>query len=136
RGLARADAAALSAPPLRPRGRHRRCHPLPRQRRSLVRDRRRAARRRRLHRGLVQHRDSDGVDRRFGSGWISGMLSVAFAGLGYGGVLCLLFPWRLTTPDARPLYPLSLVRALIHAFLVAGFGLGVLSVLLRRRDPK
>ena len=84
----------------------------------------------------MQHRDSDGVDRRFGSGWISGMLSVAFAGLGYGGVLCLLFPWLLTTPDARPLYPLSLVRALIHAFLVAGFGLGVLSVLLRRRDPK
>jgi len=84
----------------------------------------------------VQHRDSDGVDRRFGSGWISGMLSVAFAGLGYGGVLCLLFPWLLTTPDARPLYPLALVRVLIHAFLVAGFGLGALSVVLRRRDPK
>jgi len=64
------------------------------------------------------------------------MLSVTFAGLGYGGVLCLLFPWLLTTPDARPLYPLPLVRGLIHAFLVAGFGLGVLSVLLRRRDPK
>ena len=57
-----------------------------------------------------------GVDRPFGSGWISGMLSVAFAGLGYGGVLCLLFPWLLTTPDARPVYPLSLMRALIHAW--------------------
>jgi sterol desaturase/sphingolipid hydroxylase (fatty acid hydroxylase superfamily) len=44
-----------------------------------------------------------------------------------------VFPWLLTTPDARPLYPLPLVRLLIHAFLVAGFGLGVLSVLLRRR---
>ena len=84
----------------------------------------------------MQPRDSDGVDRRFGSGWISGMLSVAFAGLGYGGVLCLLFPWLLTTPDARALYPLPVVRALIHAFLVAGFGLGVLSVVLRRREPK
>ncbi|HTO11133.1 MAG TPA: sterol desaturase family protein [Candidatus Binatia bacterium] len=60
------------------------------------------------------------------------MLSVTFAGLAYGGVLCLLFPWLLTTPDARPLYPLPIVRLLIHAFLVAGFGLGVLSVLLRR----
>ena len=29
------------------------------------------------------------------------MLSVTFAGLGYGGVLCLLFPWLLTTPDAE-----------------------------------
>jgi sterol desaturase/sphingolipid hydroxylase (fatty acid hydroxylase superfamily) len=78
----------------------------------------------------------DGVDRRFGSGWISGMLSVTFSGLGYGGVLCLLFPGLLTTPDARPLYPLGLVRALIHAFLVAGFGLGALSVLLRRHAPR
>jgi len=77
-----------------------------------------------------------GYDTRFGSGWISGTLSIAFAGLGYGGVLCLLFPWLLTTPDARGLYPLPLVRALIHALLVAGFGLGVLSVLLRRREPK
>jgi len=76
------------------------------------------------------------VDTRFGSGWISGMLSVAFAGLGYGGVLCLLFPGLLTTPDARLLYPLPLVRFLIHALLVAGFGLGVLSVLLRRREPR
>lgn len=58
---------------------------------------------------------------------------MTFAGLAYGGVLCLRFPWLLTTPDARPLYPLSVVRLLIHAFLVAGFGLGVLSVLLRRR---
>jgi lathosterol oxidase len=73
-----------------------------------------------------------GVGTRFGSGWISGVLSVTFSGLGYGAVLCLLFPWLLTTPEARALYPLVVVRALIHALLVAGFGLGVLSVLLRR----
>ena len=72
------------------------------------------------------------LDRRFGSGWISGELTVTFSSLAYGGVLCLMFPWLLTTPDARPLYPLGLVRGLIHAFLVAGFGLGVLSALLRR----
>jgi sterol desaturase/sphingolipid hydroxylase (fatty acid hydroxylase superfamily) len=74
-----------------------------------------------------------GVGTKFGSGWISGVLSVTFAAIGYGGVLCLLFPWLLTTPDARRLYPLALVRLAIHALLVAGFGLGVLSVLLRRR---
>ncbi len=72
-----------------------------------------------------------GTGTRFGSGWLSGVLSVALAALGGGAVLCLLFPWLLTTPDARALYPLPLVRALIHAFLVAGFGLGVLSVALR-----
>ena len=81
-------------------------------------------------------RPDDRLDTRFGSGWISGVLSVVLSALGYGGVLCLLFPWLLTTPDARPLYPLAVVRFLIHAFLVAGFGLGVLSVLLRRREPR
>jgi lathosterol oxidase len=81
----------------------------------------------------VSARLGAGRGRAFGSGWISGVLSVTFSGLGYGGVLCLLFPDALTTPAARPLYPMALVRALIHAFLVAGFGLGVLSVVLRRR---
>ncbi len=75
----------------------------------------------------------EGRGRRFGSGWISGTLAVTFGALGYGGVLCLLFPDLLTTPEARPLYPMALVRFLIHAFLVAGFVLGALSVLLRRR---
>ena len=74
-----------------------------------------------------------GRGRAFGSGWISGVLSVMLAGLAYGGVLCLLFPDALTTPAARPLYPMGLVHALIHVFLVAGFGLGVLSIVLRRR---
>jgi sterol desaturase/sphingolipid hydroxylase (fatty acid hydroxylase superfamily) len=73
-----------------------------------------------------------GEGTRFGSGWISGVLAVTFAGLAAGGVLCLLFPWLLTTPDARGHYPLGVVRFLIYAFLVAGFGLGTLSVLLRR----
>jgi sterol desaturase/sphingolipid hydroxylase (fatty acid hydroxylase superfamily) len=61
------------------------------------------------------------------------VLAVTFAGLAYGGVLCLMFPWLLTIPDARSLYPLPLVRLLIHAFLVAGFGLGALSTLLSHR---
>jgi lathosterol oxidase len=74
-----------------------------------------------------------GTGHGFGSGWISGMLSVLAGALGYGAVLCLLFPDLLTTPDARPLYPLVVVRWLVHSLLVIGFGLGVLSVLLRRR---
>src|SRR5512145_2524714 len=68
----------------------------------------------------------------FGSGWISGVLAVTFAALAFGGVLCLLFPWLLTTPDARGHYPLDVVRFLIYAFLVAGFVLGALSAILRR----
>ena len=74
-----------------------------------------------------------GYDTRFGGGWISGVLAVAFGVLGVGGVLCLRFPALLTTPDARGYYPLELFRFLIHLFLVAAFGLGVLSVVLSRR---
>jgi len=73
-----------------------------------------------------------GVGTRFGSGWISGVLGVMFSALAGGGVLCLLYPSWLTTPNARGFYPLEIVRFLIYAFLVAGFGLGTLSLLLRR----
>ena len=74
-----------------------------------------------------------GYDPRFGRGFVSGVFAVALAALGFGGVLCLRFPSLLTTPDARALYPLDLVRFLIHLHLVAGFGLGVLSIVLSRR---
>jgi lathosterol oxidase len=74
-----------------------------------------------------------GTGHRFGSGWISGVLAVTCAALGYGGVLCLLFPSWLTTPSARALYPLDAIRFLIYLMLVAGFVLGALSVVLRRR---
>jgi lathosterol oxidase len=73
-----------------------------------------------------------GAGTRFGSGWISGVLAVILAALAAGGVLCLRFPALLTMPDARGYYPLGVVRFLIYACLIAGFGLGTLSALLRR----
>jgi sterol desaturase/sphingolipid hydroxylase (fatty acid hydroxylase superfamily) len=81
---------------------------------------------------VSRHRLGRGAGTRFGSGWISGVLAVVFAALAAGGVLCLRFPSLLTTPDARAYYPLPIVRFLIYACLVAGFGLGTLSLLLRR----
>ena len=74
-----------------------------------------------------------GGGRAFGSGWISGVLSVTCGALGAGAVLCLHFPDLLTTPDARALYPMGLVRFLIYVMLVVAFVLGVLSVVLRRQ---
>jgi len=74
-----------------------------------------------------------GYHTRFGSGWISGVFSVAFGVLGFGAVLCLWFPALLTTPEARAIYPMDLVRFIIHLVLVAAFGLGVLSAMLSRR---
>nr|WP_254511066.1 sterol desaturase family protein [Anatilimnocola floriformis] len=69
--------------------------------------------------------------RHFGTGWISGTLSVALGVLGLGAVLCLHFPQYLTVPDVREHYPLPIIRALIHLILVGSFALGMLSVVLR-----
>ncbi len=74
-----------------------------------------------------------GYDTRFGRGWISGVSSVFLGALGAGAVLCLIFPDVLTTPEARAVYPMGLVRFLIHLVLVTAFGLGILSVALSRR---
>src|SRR6186713_693619 len=70
--------------------------------------------------------------RRFGSGWISGVLSIVLAVLGLGAVLCFHFPSLLTMPELRTLYPMPMVRAVLHVVLVSAFLLGVMSVSLRR----
>ena len=76
-----------------------------------------------------------GYDRRFGRGWISGVFAVALGALGAGGVLCIRYPALLTLPDARAVYPMDVVRFLIHLVLVGAFGLAVLSIALSRRAP-
>lgn len=72
---------------------------------------------------------------RFGQGKISGTLSLTLGALGFGAVLCLLYPDVLTTPDMRALYPMEPVRGLIQAVLVAAFVLGLLNVVLGWRRP-
>lgn len=67
-----------------------------------------------------------------GSGWLSGVASAMFGVIGLGAVLCFRFPEVLTTPEARALYPLAWVRAILHLVLVGAFVLGVASVWLRR----
>ena len=69
---------------------------------------------------------------RFGSGFISGLLSAVAGLVGLGAVLCFHFPELLTTPEARALYPLPWVRGLLHLVLVSAFVLGVISLALRR----
>jgi len=69
----------------------------------------------------------------FGSGWISGVLSVTLGTIGLGAVLCFHHPSLLTMPELRGLYPIPYVRALLHVVLVSAFILGVISVVLRRR---
>ena len=50
-----------------------------------------------------------------------------FGLLGFGGALCLHFPGLLTLPDARALYPMTVIRALIQGTIVLAIVLGAIS---------
>jgi len=43
----------------------------------------------------------DNEDKNLGTGWWANVLSTFFGALAFGGVLCLYFPQRLTTPELR-----------------------------------
>lgn len=76
--------------------------------------------------------DMDSTERQFGSGWISGMLSVLLGVAGLSTVLCLLYPQLLTTADVRGFYNVGWIRLIVHVVLIAAFVLGLLSVTLRQ----
>lgn len=76
--------------------------------------------------------ESPAPERRFGTGWISGVLALVLAVLGLGAVLCLLYPDVLTVPEARGMYDVGLIRLAVHLVLIAAFALGTLSIVLRQ----
>jgi lathosterol oxidase len=76
---------------------------------------------------------SGSSSRAFGSGWLSGVVSVALGAIGLAAVFCFHFPSVLTIPELRALYPVPFIRALLHLVLVWSFIAGVISVCLRRR---
>jgi len=75
----------------------------------------------------------DDAPRRFGTGWISGILAVGLGLLSVFAVLCLHFPEWLTLPELRGRYPLPLVRLAIDGTILAVLVLSALSLLLRRK---
>jgi sterol desaturase/sphingolipid hydroxylase (fatty acid hydroxylase superfamily) len=76
---------------------------------------------------------ADQAPRRLGSGWLSGVLSVALGLLAVAAVLCLHFPQWLTMPELRSRYPLPLVRSAIDIAILLSLLLAGLSMLLRRK---
>jgi len=70
--------------------------------------------------------------RTIGYGWISGVFSALLGAIGLGAVLCFNFPSILTMPELRAWYPVPMIRGILHLVLVTSFGLGIVSVWLRR----
>ena len=75
----------------------------------------------------------DSEPTHLGSGWVSGVSSVFFGILGFGGALCLHFPALLTLPDARAHYPITIIRLLIQGVIIAALLLGAISAFFRQR---
>jgi lathosterol oxidase len=75
----------------------------------------------------------DAESTGFGTGWWSGLLSVFFGFLSFGGVLCLHFPQLLSSPELRPHYPMHSMRVLIQCLIVGAILFGIVSSILRKK---
>lgn len=70
--------------------------------------------------------------RRFGSGWVSGVLGVVLGLAGLALVVSLRAPGTFSMPEIRALHERPAFRLVIHAILIAAFALAALSLVLRR----
>jgi sterol desaturase/sphingolipid hydroxylase (fatty acid hydroxylase superfamily) len=86
-----------------------------------------------LREALRADLQSEQAERKFGTGWISGVLALACALAGLITVLCIRYPNVLTTPMLRAQLDVGLVRLALHVVLILGFALAVLNLALRRR---
>jgi lathosterol oxidase len=75
----------------------------------------------------------DAESTSFGTGWWSGILSVFFGFLSFGGVLCLHFPQLLSSPELRPYYPMRTMRVLIQCLIVGAILFGIISSIKRKK---
>src|SRR5258708_27417116 len=75
----------------------------------------------------------DAESTGFGTGWWSGILSIFFGFLAFGGVLCMHLPQFLTSAEFRPFYSLHAMRLLIQFVIVAAVAFAVISSLLRKK---
>ncbi len=81
----------------------------------------------------LERRLGDAESIHFGSGWVSGVLSIFLGALCVLAVLCLRYPGLLVMADSRGLYPLPVMRAILETCIGLSFLLGFLSAALRRR---
>lgn len=69
--------------------------------------------------------------RRFGSGWVSGVLGLVLGIAGFSLVLAQVMPGAFVTPEFRGLYNQHAFRIGLHILLLTAFGLSALSLALR-----
>jgi sterol desaturase/sphingolipid hydroxylase (fatty acid hydroxylase superfamily) len=72
------------------------------------------------------------LERRFGTGWISGMLGLFTALISLCLVICILFPQFFTVPQLRELYLKLPYRLILFSLIGISFFFSILSLFLRR----
>src|SRR3546814_7188047 len=82
---------------------------------------------------LMRDLESHTEVRRFGSGWLSGFFALLFAISGFFMVVALRFPDWFATPELEVVKGSTGFRGAVHLALLAGYGLSLLSLLLRPR---
>src|SRR3954469_25761179 len=70
--------------------------------------------------------------RRFGSGWISGVVGLVLGVAGLLLVISVRAPGLFAVPELRSVHGSSLFRLALHVLLLAAFGFSALSLALRR----
>ena len=76
--------------------------------------------------------EAPAADRRFGSGWISGVISLVLSVAALLGGLCVLSPGLFTVSEARALYTYIPYRLLLQGSLAVSFVFAILSLTLRK----
>jgi sterol desaturase/sphingolipid hydroxylase (fatty acid hydroxylase superfamily) len=82
---------------------------------------------------MAQGTSADEKARRFGTGWISGVIALTLSLMGLGGVLCFLYPELLTSPYVRDAVALPILRAILQFVLIGAFVMSLVSIILRKR---
>lgn len=75
--------------------------------------------------------ESPPEQRRWGSGWVSGVAALIASLAGLFFVLCLRYPALLTVPNLRSQYDHTWFRLALHFLLIAAFSLSAISLVLR-----
>ena len=70
--------------------------------------------------------------RRFGSGWLSGVIGLVLGVAGFLLVLSLRAPGSFSMPEITRLHGHAVFRTLLWGVLIGAFGLGSISLILRR----
>lgn len=84
-------------------------------------------------RSIFNELEKPRTERPFGSGWLSGSLSVLIGVVCLATILVMRFPATFSSPDLINIHNSVPIRSFVHGLLILGYVLSILSLLLSRK---